>query len=86
MLRMIVVLMIYILQHYEYLFVYVFVIVCFLLEGCNMCMDDKIVSKSFSDIQEDMHNDLLKLLYRMTEEEIQLYHYFYTNRSRIDGD
>lgn len=52
-----------------------------------MCMDDnKIVSKSFSDIQEDMHNELLKLLYRMTEEEIQLYHYFYTNGSRIDGD
>lgn len=51
-----------------------------------MCMDDKIVSKSFSDIQEDMHNELLKLLYCMTEEEIQLYHYFYTNRSHIDGD
>lgn len=51
-----------------------------------MCMDDKIVSKSFSDIQEDMHNDLLKLLYRMSEGEIQLYHYFYTNRSHIDGD
>lgn len=79
--------MIYILQHYEYLFVYVSAIVCLLLEGCNMCMDDnKIVSKSFSDIQEDMHNELLKLLYRMTEEEIQLYHYFYTNGSRIDGD
>ena len=33
-----------------------------------MCMDDKIISKSLRDMQEDMHNDLLKLLYRMTEE------------------
>ena len=49
-------------------------------------MDDKIISKSLRDMQEDMHDDLLKLLYRMTEEEIQLYHYFYTNGSRIDGD
>ena len=83
---MIVELMIYILQHYECLFVYVSAIVCLLLEGCNMCMNDKIISKSLRDMQEDMHDDLLKLLYRMTEEEIQLYHYFYTNRSRIDGD
>lgn len=51
-----------------------------------MCMNDKIISKSLCDMQEDMHDELLKLLYRMTEEEIQLYHYFYTNRSRIDGD
>lgn len=51
-----------------------------------MCVNDKIVIKSFSDIQEDMHDDLLKLLYCMTEEEIRLYHYFYKNGSSFDGD
>ena len=51
-----------------------------------MCMDNKIISKSLCDIQEDMHDDLLKLLYCMTEEEIRLYHYFYTNGSNANGD